>query len=212
MTTTFNEILLQEEPFWASRETVTIAGGSGQLEVGTVLGRTPDLTTATATITDVAGAGKGAITLADPALTDAADRGRYTLTVTKAAAGGGSFQVEDPAGVIVGEGLVGTAFSGPVNFTLAAGGTDFVVGDQAYVTVGVAAWRYAPAPADGPGSTACAILIGNVDATDGDVKSPILSRSATVSAAGLVFDESVDTDELVAQKLAELGAVGILVK
>jgi hypothetical protein len=206
------DFIRREGAFGLSRDLVTIAGGSGQLGVGTVLGRVPDLTTATATITDVPGAGKGTITLADPPLTDAMVRGRYTLTITKAAGGGGSFQIEDPAGVVVGEGVVGAPFAGPVNFTLAAGGTDFVVGDQSFITVGVVTWRYAPASADGPGSIASAILIGSVDTTDGDVKSPILSRSATVSAAGLVFDESVNTDELVAEKIAQLGAVGILVK
>jgi hypothetical protein len=47
----------------------------------------------------------------------------------------GTFIVEDPNGVVIGEGVVGTAFSNQIAFTIADGSTDFIAGDEFTFTV-----------------------------------------------------------------------------
>jgi hypothetical protein len=64
--------------------------------------------------------------------------GTYTIRVVAAAANAGRFVVIDPQGDEVGEGNVGTAFAGPVAFTIADGSTDFIVGDQFTLLLSVA--------------------------------------------------------------------------
>lgn len=79
--------------------------------------------------------GNGVLTLANPKTDSAVQEGVYTVTITAAATNGGSFEVEGPDGVVVGTGVVGSAFAEQVRFTLADGTSDFVVGDQFYITV-----------------------------------------------------------------------------
>lgn len=67
----------------------------------------------------------GAITV-----TAGAKKGTYRVFIVAAATNAGTFNVEDPDGVLVGIGTVGVAFSkGGIAFTLADGATDFAVGD-----------------------------------------------------------------------------------
>jgi hypothetical protein len=62
--------------------------------------------------------------------------GDYKLTISAAATDAGTFLLEKPDGSIVGAGTVGAAFSkGGLAFTVADGGTDFVVGDSFTITV-----------------------------------------------------------------------------
>lgn len=56
--------------------------------------------------------------------------GNYSLVCVAAAVNGGTFELYDPNGKIVGTVEVGTAFTGGgLTFTVADGATDFVVGD-----------------------------------------------------------------------------------
>lgn len=67
----------------------------------------------------------GAITV-----TAGAKLGTYTLEIIEPGANTGTFMVSDPDGVLIGHGVVGSAFSaGGIAFTLADGSTDFVSGD-----------------------------------------------------------------------------------
>lgn len=75
--------------------------------------------------------GNGSLTLASPAAVNGAQVGAYSVVLTSAAA----FQVNDPFGNPVGAGLVGTAFSNQIAFTLAAGGTAFAAGDSFSVSI-----------------------------------------------------------------------------
>lgn len=61
--------------------------------------------------------------------------GTYTAICIEPGANAGTFQVEDPDGVIVGRATVAVAFAGPVGFTIADGSTDFVAGDRFTITV-----------------------------------------------------------------------------
>lgn len=79
--------------------------------------------------------GTGTITDA-PAVAAGAKAGRYVVTILEPAADAGEFSVEDPDGILIGNGTVAVEFvGGGLTFTVADGGTNFVAGDQLYVDV-----------------------------------------------------------------------------
>jgi len=133
------EAILSEEEFGYSRDNLTIAA-SQSFEACTLLGRLQIAADVTTNVTPKAGnTGNGVLTMASPAVTSDVKEGRYTLTITAAATNAGSFTVQDPDGIIVGEGTVAVAFVNQVKFTLADGATDFAVGDQIFIDVDAAA-------------------------------------------------------------------------
>lgn len=93
----------------------------------------PTLTaTAAALGTNTGNGAMGAITVDETV----ARAGVYTLTIIEPAANAGTFVVEGPDGVQVGDGAVAAAFNaGGLAFTLADGATDFVAGDSFKITV-----------------------------------------------------------------------------
>jgi hypothetical protein len=92
----------------------------------------PGLTATAAALGTNTGNGTfGTITVGNPARA-----GVYTLRIVEPGSNVGTFVVEDPAGVQIGDGVVGTAFAaGGLSFTLADGATDFVAGDSFAITV-----------------------------------------------------------------------------
>ena len=102
-----------------------------------------------------------------------AQPGVYRITIIETVAALGTFSVEDPNGVEIGTGVVATAFSNEVAFTIADGATDFVAGDGFTITVtAVAVEKYtlsAAAAADGS-ETPDAVLAEATDATAGDLE------------------------------------------
>jgi hypothetical protein len=96
--------------------------------------------TATQVLTGVGAAvagntGNGVIT-ASPTIGAGAKVGVYTITIVEPAANLGEFTVEDPDGVNVGNGIVGTQYAADgLTFTLADGSTDAAAGDQWTITV-----------------------------------------------------------------------------
>lgn len=88
-----------------------------------------------ATVGATVGTGNGVLTLATPKTAAGVKPGVYNVVIIEPASNGGTFEVEDPDGVIVGTGVIGTPFDGVVKFTLADGSTDFVAGDRIPVTV-----------------------------------------------------------------------------
>jgi hypothetical protein len=176
------EFLLSEAPAWYSRDEGTVTTASTALVSGTVLGQVTDGTTATSTAkTGNTGTGAmGTVTVGA-----AARVGRYTLTITDAASNAGQFAVEDPDGMIIGEGNVGAAFNqGGLSFTL-ADATDFVVGDQIYIDVAVGTGKYKPyssAATDGS-QNANAVLFTSLPGESADHKAFIITRNAEVKEA-----------------------------
>ncbi|MDL5363951.1 hypothetical protein, partial [Halalkalicoccus sp. NIPERK01] len=66
----------------------------------------------------------------------AAREGDYRLVVIEPVGNAGAFTLEDPAGVTIGHGTIGAAFSaGGLSFTLADGATDFAAGDCFVISV-----------------------------------------------------------------------------
>ncbi len=67
---------------------------------------------------------------------NAAKNGVYKVRFILSATNGGTFVVQDPDGINIGGGVVGTPFaSGQVSFTISDGSADFVVGDGFDLTV-----------------------------------------------------------------------------
>lgn len=84
---------------------------------------------------DAGNGGDGTVTDA-PAVAAGAKAGRYVITIVEPATNLGEFIVEDPDGINVGQGIVGTEFTiAGITATVADGATDFVAGDRLYIDV-----------------------------------------------------------------------------
>ena len=186
------EFLVTEANGSLSREAVTILSGEN-LQPGHVLGK---VSHGAATGAAVSGnTGNGAISAVSAG--NAAKAGVYVATCIEPASNGGTFNVEDPDGVNVGTAVVGTAFAGPVNFTIADGATDFVAGDRFTITVAPGSGKYKeynPANTDGS-QTAVAVLYASVDATGGDTEGVIIARHAEVNAEELIWFSGADANQ-----------------
>lgn len=198
------EFIVSEANGTRSREQVTLAILAAALPAGQVLGKISKAGTATATaLAGNTGNGVfGAITVGAGAKT-----GSYRLFITAAAANAGTFQLEDPDGVLVETGTVGVAFnSGGVAFTLADGAVDFAVGDGFTIAVAAGAGTYAAYNAAGTNGTevAAAILYAPAPISTATQKATVVVRDAEV-------DESLLTGLDAAGKTA-LTALGIVMR
>lgn len=141
-----------------------------------------------ANVTEFAAAGSntgnGTVTLASPGVDANAERGEYKLIFTDAT----HFIVQSATDRLVGEGVVGTAFTKSVLFTIAAGGTAFVAGDSFKINVDVepeldeqyVAWTGA--------SPAKAIAAFPVSTNSTNTKkTTVINAHATVRLADLTF-------------------------
>ena len=186
------EFLVTEANGSLSRESVTILSGQN-LQSGHVLGKVDVGTASGAAVSG--NTGNGAISAVSAGST--AKGGVYIATCIEPAANGGTFTVEDPDGVNVGTAAVGSAFTGPVVFTIADGATDFVAGDRFTITVAAGSGKYKeynPANTDGS-QTAVAILYAAVDATAADTEGVVIARHAEVNAAELVWFSGADANQ-----------------
>lgn len=203
------DFLLREEDAHYSRDVVTIIEGAGVLEPGAVLGKR---TKSSAIATAGANTGNGimgAITLG--AL---AEVGTYLLRCITAASNAGTFAVFTPSGYRIADAIVAVAYAGGhLNFTLADGATDFIVGDTFTIAVtGDGKYDFAKAGSVNGLADAVGVLLVPVDAS-GEEDIPgvlVLTRDAIVSEQGLIFHSSIDTDNERAAAKASLHKVGIL--
>jgi hypothetical protein len=187
---------------YLSRDDVMI-GANQSLPVGQVLGA--QVVTSTVSVASVAGtnAGAGALTLASPAVTTDVAAGNYRVVLTDST----HFAVEDPNGALLGEGVVGTAWTDQIAFTIAAGTPDFAAGDSFTVNVQgdevYVAWN--PTVADGS-ERAKAILGYRAITTDGvPAKSTVINKHAAVRLADLTWNAST-TQEQIDLAMRDLGA------
>ena len=201
------EWLLSEAEGQRSRDkaTVTVAG-SVALPSGTVLGKQ---TVGAATAAAVAGnTGNG--TIGSITVSAGAMAGIYKLTIVEPGTNVGAFIVEDPNGVVIGNGDVAAAFSaGGLAFTLADGATDFASGDQFNITVAAGTGKYvkyASGNTDGS-QVASAVLLTPLAGVNGDYPATIFNTDAEVIAAMLNGGAGLD-----ATGIAGLLAVGIKVR
>jgi len=192
-----------------SRDNIILASGENRA-AGTVLGA---LVTA-GTITAAAAAGNvGNDTIGTLSVGGGAKEGVYTVTIIEPAANLGAFKVEDPDGIEIGHGNVGTAFAGDVNFTITDGATDASSGDTFLITVSQLTRKYkilAPAATDGT-QRAAGILLSDTDASAADKTTVAVRRQAEVNANELTYPGGITA----AQKdiaIAQLQKLGIMVR
>lgn len=177
--------LVSEAMGTRSREAITVLSGQN-LKAGAVLGATlaGGAATATAKAGNTGNGTMGAITVSGPAKV-----GTYRLTIIEPATNAGTFEVEDPDGVVIGTGNVAVAFNaGGLAFTLADGVTDFVAGDGFTIAVtGTAKYKeFNVANTDGS-EIARAVLWDAVDASAADKSGVAIVRDAEIASAGLVW-------------------------
>lgn len=186
------EFLVTEANGSLSRETVTVLSGQ-TLKPGHVLGK---VTVGSATGAAVGGnTGNG--TIGTVSAGDTAKAGVYQVICIEPASNSGTFEVEDPDGVIIGRAVVASAFAGAVNFTIADGATDFVAGDRFTVTVAAGSGKYKeynPANTDGS-QVAVALSLDAVNASGSDAEGVIIARHAEVNAAELIWFSGADTNQ-----------------
>ena len=199
------EFLLSEANGQRSRANIVIAAGAGIVLAGTLLAA---ITTANAMVATAEGGNTGDGTVGTIAVTSAAVSGTYTLNITKAAAGAGSFDVIGPGDNVIGSGQVGEAFEAAgLGFTVAAGSADFVKGDSFTLAVTANLGEYLPYDDDGVNDgrrAASAILYGSVDATETDALAVGVVRDAEVVERLLIGMD--------ANGAADLQALGIVIR
>lgn len=129
--------------------------------------------------------------------------GTYRLQCTAAAANAGTFAVVDPHGNRLLDATVAVAYtSEQINFTIADGSTDYIVGDYFHVVVAqgsgkVVAWQ--PTAVDGS-EDPYGILFDNVDASLADAAGVAVVREAEVNTDELIWRSTV----IAAQQAAAL--------
>lgn len=196
-----------------SRAGVTVLAGAGSdrvLVVGEVIGKA----TKAAPIIAADGGNTGDGALGTLTLNEPAKIGVYTAECHTAAANGGIFAVTDPDGHRMADATVAVAYVNPdLNFTIADGAADFVVGDKITITIGAGAGKVeALDPASQLGvATAFGVMGVNVTAEDGgsDEAAVALVRLAIVADGSLVWPAGISAaDKAVA--LAQLAVAGII--
>lgn len=152
---------------------------------GAVLGRTTTAAVVAAAVADAGNTGNGTITLAGTPFDGKAKEGKYRLTCIEPGANVGTFEVEDPEGIILGRAIVAVAFANGIAFTINDGGTDFVAGDSFSIEVSAVVHKYkraATAAVDGS-AVPVAILAEDCDATGADKECLVFERGDFNEAA-----------------------------
>lgn len=175
-----------EEEHSFSRSAVTAASGQ-DLAAAQVIGLA---NTVPATGTAAAGnTGNGVMTVASAGAS--VQTGTYTLACTAAASNGGTFSVTAPDGTALSAATVGTPYTGThLNFTIADGAVDFVVGDTITVAVTAKAKALDLTATDGS-QTAAGIMVAACDATLADKPGVAIRREAIVDAAVLIWPTGI---------------------
>jgi hypothetical protein len=113
--------------------------------------------------------------------------GAYTVTFTAATA----FQVFDPAGKELRNGVTGTAYSDEIGFTITAGGTAFVAGDGFTITVAAGSLNWQPYTSSTPAQNLAILYNRTVVPAGGSKKVTVITRECEVNQKELVWDPSI---------------------
>ena len=143
--------------------------------------------------------------------------GAYKVLFIEPNTNAGAFAVFKPGGQLDGEGVVGAAYDGTINFTIADGATDFVSGDEFTVTVAYTS-QDGKFVAWDPTATTGAQNVGGINlvaatAPDGvdDVMDIMRRGPAIIRREEIVWPAGVTTAQK-ASAYAQLSALGILAK
>lgn len=204
------EFILSEAEGSRSRENITVLSGEN-LKAGHVIGRTLVSPTVGAAVAFGTNTGNG--TVSAPSAGNGVQRGTYKVVMTEPGTNLGTFQVIDPAGQIIGDGVVASAFSGEIGFTISDGATDFVPGDAFSIAVTGGTYKveeYDPADVSS-GGRPYGVLLSNVDASAADKAGVAIVRDAEVRSADLTwFSGATTAQKETAQDL--LAAAGLIVR
>lgn len=206
------EFILSEANGDRSRENIIVLSGEN-LKAGHVVARRLISPTVGAAVALGTNTGNGTVTGVSAG--NAAQRGTYRVVFTEPATNLGTFSVIDPAGRVIGDGVVGTGFTGEINFTINDGATDFVAGDAFTfaVTGGTYKYReYNPANTDGTQNPdGLGVLYDNVDAATVAADKPGVAfvRQCEVRSADLTWFTGATTTqkETATDALAKNGVI-----
>jgi hypothetical protein len=153
--------------------------------------------------------GNGTIAMAGTPVVSGVQLGVYSAVATSATV----FAVTDPYGNSLGNATAGTAFSNQIAFTITAGGTAFVAGDEFSIQVEAISEVFVPLnPSASDGSqNAAGIAFGFYDATLNDVPGTIVIRECEVNGFELVWPSGI-TAAQIAAATAQLTALGIITR
>lgn len=206
------------------RERRTLLAGSGAVRaiaMFTVLGM---ITLGAATSAAKAGGNTGNGTFVLDATTPVlanAQPGIYTLRCITAVTNGGTFRLEDPKGVVMGDFAIAAGAGGTVTVNdrikgvITDGGTDFVVGDGFDVTVAIGSKKVVALDftALNGAQYASDIAINDVTAPDGtDAPIDTLARGPVLIRSDQLVWPDGATDQQKADALALLEAKGIVAR
>jgi hypothetical protein len=209
------ESLVSEAAGERSRAAITVLSGQN-LGACAVLGKIVSGTVASAAKSG-GNTGNGTFTLdATTPLVLGAKLGVYTLRCIAAATNNGTFRLEDPDGLVLGDivmsGGAGTV-SEQIKGALADGATDFVVGDGFDITVSAITEKYAeynPAGTNGS-QIAVAVLYDAVNASSADTKGVAWVRDCEHNADIVVW-KSGATSAQKTKGTADLARQGIILR
>jgi len=179
---------------------VTLEAGQGELKRGTVLGK---ITKTIGTLTEP-GDAKGSI--GSVVLGKGVKLGTYKLICTTATSTGvkAVFKAIDPEGIRLDDAVAGTAYSGPISFTITEGTSGFALGDTFVIPVVAGSGQYKivnSTNVDGSQDADC-ILADNADTTTSVVA--VAYTSGHFNRKALVFG-GTDTADMHKARLRELG-------
>jgi hypothetical protein len=208
------EAIMTEGADQYSRDNLKVAA-SQTIVANSLLARKAVASGVTVTVSDPA-AGRGALTMADPAVSSKVKDGVYKAVCTGVASNSGTFRVEDPNGVHIGNATVGTPFNKEIKFTIADGGTDFALGDEFLITVAAddADFEYVaydPTATDGAETPVAYSIypvttgVGVTKKTAGITRHAQLNGNCIAWPAGITSAQKVDA-------VQALAAVGIIVR
>lgn len=184
------DFVLSEDPGLRSRSKGVVTQSGAAIRSGTVLAQQDAGSAAFAM--DAGSTGNptsGAITVGAAAMP-----GVYRIVFQSATA----YTVENPDGVLVDNGVLGTAFSaGGLGFTLTAGGTAAVANDTARITVAAGSMKFVPYTANRGAGPAAAVLYTELPAATGDKNVVVFDMDAVLRRSGLIgLDAAAEADLL----------------
>lgn len=193
-----------------SMENITLLSGQSVVD-GQVLGKTITAGTIAAGTIQTLGTGDGTIGTLSVAANKGAKIGIYRVTFVEPASNLGTFVVEDPYGKLIGTGVVGTAFSKEIVFTITDGANDFIAGDFFLITVSqlTVKWGAQDVGVTTGFENAAGIAYGAIDATSADTAGCAVVRDAEVNGNDLTYDASISATNLslVKQQLKDVGII-----
>jgi hypothetical protein len=180
----------------------------GLLDIGVIVGKI-----AAGAATAVANAGNtGDGTVSAPSDLVGVQVGAYAVEFIDPA----KFNVYDPFGNLVGDGLTGAAFATQIGFTITAGATAFAAGDGFTITVAVNANAGLIVPLnlaaiDGSQNPICVILRQTVVPAATNVPAVVVERFAVLLNDGLIYPAGSSVAQQAVIR-AQRGVLGLIVR